>query len=106
MKLFSFFKKKQDDYVVVAKLRCGFKFLSKMDENGSIPYGQEVWLYEDSKGNRKVVEQGGVVIHRSTRKTLKDWKNHKIIISVIPNHYGIITGQLPYELDTTPSRMR
>jgi hypothetical protein len=103
MNLLSMFKRKPDDSVIVAKLRCGFKFLSKADDKlGIVPYQWEAWLYEDSKGKRRVIEYGNVPMHRTTRRTLNEWKKHKSVISIVPNWTHINTGGQPYVLDTTP----
>jgi hypothetical protein len=103
MNLLSMFKRKADDSVVVGHLRCGFKFLSKADDKlGTVPYQWEAWLYEDSAGKRKVVDTGNIRMHRTTRKTLNEWKNHKLVIAIIPNWTHITTGGQPYVLDTTP----
>ena|ERR1700757_3189204 len=102
MNLLSIFSRKTNDFVVVAKLSCGFKFIRKAHDSGDHPLLWEAWLYENSEGKRKFVEHGSVRIPRSTRNTLTKWKKHKMVISIIPSYHGIITGQQPYELDTTP----
>jgi hypothetical protein len=103
MNLLKFFVRKPNDWVIVAKLRCGYMFLSKADDKlGTVPYAWEAWLYENSQGKRKVKECGNAPMHRTTRMTLTRWKQHKMDIPIIPNWTHITKGGQPYILDTTP----
>jgi hypothetical protein len=103
MNLFSFLKKPAEDFVTVATLRCGYNFLSKGDDKlGTVPLVWEAHLFENSEGKRKIVEHGNLKVNRSIRKSLREWKKHSIVISIVPNWHHIVTGGAPYVLYTTP----
>lgn len=102
MNLFSIFKRDPDDSVVVAKIKCGFSFIQKVEGNIPVPYQWEAWLYENSAGKRWVKTSGNLKVDKTVMKSINEWIKHKIIIQVIPNWTHMARGGDPYVIEYTP----